>query len=167
MAVDALLARSAGVRVSDAGEAWTADVSLGELEVRLAKPLTFMNRSGSAVERLLDQASLSLADLVVVLDDVALDLGTLRVRERGGHGGHNGLRSVIDVLGTEEFPRVRIGVKRGDPPADLAEYVLSEFPPDEVLIVQEAVGAAADAVACLLREGAAVAMNRYNTHAPA
>ena len=131
-------------------------------EVRLAKPLTFMNRSGAAVARLLDEAALQPADLVVVVDDVALELSTLRVRERGSHGGHNGLRSLIDTLGTEEFPRVRIGVRRGDLPEDLAEYVLSEFPPDEVLIVQEAVGAAADAVECLLLEGVAVAMNRFN-----
>jgi PTH1 family peptidyl-tRNA hydrolase len=167
MAVDALLARSPGARTADAGEAWTADLTLGQVEVRLAKPLTFMNRSGTAVERLLAEASLTPADLVVVVDDVALDLGTLRVRERGSHGGHNGLRSIIEALGTEEFPRVRIGVKRGDLPDDLAEYVLSEFPKDEVLIVQEAVGAAADAVECLLGEGAAAAMNRFNTRPPA
>ena len=106
------------------------------------------------------------ADLVVIVDDVALELGTLRVRERGSHGGHNGLRSLIDTLGTEEFARVRIGVRRGDAPRDLAEYVLSDFPPEEVLVVQEAVGAAADAVECLLREGAEAAMNRFNTRTP-
>jgi PTH1 family peptidyl-tRNA hydrolase len=167
MAVDALRARSPGVRSADTGVAWTADASVGEVAVRLAKPQSFMNRSGAAVARLLEEASLSPADLVVIVDDVALELGTLRVRERGSHGGHNGLRSIIDTLGTEEFARVRIGVKRGDLPEDLAEYVLSEFPPDEVLIVQEAVGAAADAVVCLLLEGAPAAMNRFNTRAQA
>jgi len=162
MAVDALLARSPGARIRETVDAWSADVTLGTVEARVAKPLTFMNRSGVAVARLLDEAALQPADLVVIVDDVALDLSTLRVRERGSHGGHNGLRSLIDILGTEEFPRVRIGVRRGDLPDDLAEYVLSEFPPDEVLIVQEAVGAAADAVECLLLEGIAVAMNRFN-----
>ncbi len=162
MAVDALLARSSGARIRTTIDAWSADVSLGGTQVRLGKPLTFMNRSGAAVARLLDEAALQPADLVVVVDDVALELSTLRVRERGSHGGHNGLRSLIDTLGTEEFPRVRIGVRRGDLPDDLAEYVLSEFPPDEVLVVQEAVGAAADAVACLLQEGASVAMTRFN-----
>src|SRR5262245_27534646 len=122
-----------------------------------------MNRSGAVVARLLADASLGPADLVVVLDDAALDLGTLRVRERGSHGGHNGLRSIIEALETEEFPRVRIGVRRGDLPEDLADFVLSEFHPDEVLVVQEAVGAAADAVTCLLQEGPAAAMNRFNT----
>ena len=83
----------------------------------------------------------------MVVDDVALDLGALRVRERGSHGGHNGLRSLIEALGTEEFPRVRVGVRQGELPEDLADYVLSDFPPEEVLVVQEVVGLAADAVA--------------------
>jgi len=84
------------------------------------------------------------------------------VRERGSHGGHNGLRSLIDVMGTEDFPRVRVGIRRGELPDDLAEYVLSEFPEEDVLVVQEIVGLAADAVECLLRDGAAPAMNRFN-----
>ena len=114
-----------------------------------------MNRSGVAVERVLARAGGALAaDLVVVLDDVALELGTLRVRERGSHGGHNGLRSLIEMLGTDEFPRVRMGDPQGEPPGDLAEYVLSEFPAEDVLVVQEVVGLAADAVECLVREGA-------------
>jgi PTH1 family peptidyl-tRNA hydrolase len=101
-------------------------------------------------------------DLVVLVDDVALDLGTVRVRERGSHGGHNGLRSLVETLGTEEFARVRIGIRKGDLPEDLAVYVLGDFPPEEVLVVQEAVGLAADAVTCLLEEGPAAAMNRFN-----
>ncbi len=163
MVVDALLARSPGAGGREAGFAWVAEAVVGGVAALLVKPLTFMNRSGVAVEGLLTATSASAGDLVVIVDDVALDLGTLRVRERGSHGGHNGLRSLIDTLGTEEFVRVRIGVKRLDLPEDLAEYVLSEFPPEEVLVVQEAVGAAADAVECLLREGAAAAMNRFNT----
>jgi PTH1 family peptidyl-tRNA hydrolase len=93
---------------------------------------------------------------------VALELGVLRIRERGSHGGHNGLRSLAETLGTEEFARVRIGVRRGELPEDLAGYVLAEFPAEEVLVVHEAVGQAADAVLCLLAEGAAAAMNRFN-----
>jgi PTH1 family peptidyl-tRNA hydrolase len=124
--------------------------------------MSFMNRSGVPVERLLGELGLGPADLVVVVDDVALELGTLRIRERGSHGGHNGLRSIIELLGTDEFPRVRVGIRKGDPPEDVAGFVLSEFPPEDVLVVQEIVGWAADAVACLLREGAEEAMNRYN-----
>ena len=87
MAVDALLARSPGARIRETADAWSADVTLGTAEVRLAKPLTFMNRSGAAVAQLLEEAGLQPADLVVVVDDVALELSTLRVRERGSHGG--------------------------------------------------------------------------------
>ncbi len=101
-------------------------------------------------------------DLVVIVDDVALELGTLRIRERGSHGGHNGLRSVIEALGSDEFPRIRVGVRHGELPEDLAEYVLSDFPEEQVLVVQEMVGQAAEATECLVREGAAVAMNRFN-----
>jgi PTH1 family peptidyl-tRNA hydrolase len=121
-----------------------------------------MNRSGVAVERLLSAAEAAPRDLIVVLDDVALELGELRIRERGGHGGHNGLRSLIDVLGSEEFVRVRVGIRKGDAPEDLAEYVLSDFPQEDVLVVQEVVGWAADAVECVLAEGTAAAMNRFN-----
>ena len=163
MAIDALLSRSPGARGRNLGDAWVAEAVVGAESVLLAKPLTFMNRSGLAVERLLASTSGSAADLVVIVDDVALDLGTLRVRERGTHGGHNGLRSLIDTLGTEEFVRIRIGVRRADLPEDLAEFVLSDFLSEEVLVVQEAVGAAAAAVECLLAEGAAAAMTRFNT----
>jgi PTH1 family peptidyl-tRNA hydrolase len=102
------------------------------------------------------------ADLVAVVDDVALELGTLRVRERGTHGGQNGLRSLIDVLGTDEFVRLRLGVRKGDPPEDLAGYVLAEFPPEDVLVVQEVVGLGADAVTCIVKYGALETMNRFN-----
>jgi peptidyl-tRNA hydrolase, PTH1 family len=79
-------------------------------------------------------------DVVVIVDDVALDLGTIRIRERGRHGGHNGRPSIIDVLGSDEFPRIRVGVRAGEPPEDLADYVLSDFPEEHVLIVQEMAG---------------------------
>ena len=163
MAIDALLARSPGARGRESEDAWVAEAVVGGQPVLLVKPLTFMNRSGVAVERLLGATAGTAADLVAIVDDVALDLGTLRVRERGTHGGHNGLRSLIDTLGTEEFVRVRIGVKRDVLPDDLAGFVLAEFPPEEVLVVQEAVGAAAAAVECLFAEGAAAAMTRFNT----
>ena len=169
MAVDALLARSPGVKGREAeggASAWVAEAQVGGELALLVKPTTFMNRSGLAVEQLLGATGLRPADLVVIVDDTALELGTIRVRERGSHGGHNGLRSIIETLDTEDFPRVRIGIRRGELPPDLAEFVLSEFPPEEVLIVQEAVGQAADAVECLVREGAATAMNRFNAPPP-
>jgi PTH1 family peptidyl-tRNA hydrolase len=161
MAVDVLAARS-GAAGRVAGDAWVAQTRLAGGAALLAKPLCFMNASGGPVARLLAEFSASPSDLVVVVDDVALDLGTVRVRERGSHGGHNGLRSLVETLGTEEFARVRIGVRGGELPGDLAEYVLADFLPDELLAVQEAVGLAAEAVVCLLEDGAATAMNRFN-----
>jgi PTH1 family peptidyl-tRNA hydrolase len=161
MTVDALAARArAAGRV--VGDAWLAPAELGGVPALLVKPLAFMNASGPPVARVLAERAASPADVVVVVDDVALDLGTLRLRERGSHGGHNGLRSLVETLGTEEFARVRIGVRRGELPAELAEYVLADFLPDEVLAVQEAVGLAADAVLCLVEEGAGKAMSLFN-----
>lgn len=162
MAVDALAARAGVARGRDEADAWVAEANVGGEEVRLAKPLTFMNRSGATVARLLEATGGTPGDLVVVVDDVALELGTLRVRESGSHGGHNGLRSLIDVLGTDEFVRVRIGIRKGELPEDLAGYVLGEFPPEDVLVVQEVVGWAADAVTCIVKYGAVETMNRFN-----
>lgn len=135
---------------------------VGVEPVLFVKPLSFMNRSGGPVAALLSSHQSSPQDLVVIGDDVALELGTLRIRERGSHGGHNGLRSIIEVLGSDEFHRIRVGVRQGDLPEDLADYVLSDFPQEQVLVVQEMVGQAAEATECLVREGAAVAMNRFN-----
>jgi PTH1 family peptidyl-tRNA hydrolase len=162
MVMDVLAARGNVRNFRDLGDAWVAEADVGPETVQLVKPLSFMNRSGGPIDRLLAEEGRAPQDLVVVFDDMALELGTLRIRERGSHGGHNGLRSVIEVLGTDEFPRVRVGIRKGDPPEEMADYVLSEFPPEDVLVVQEVVGWAADAVACLLREGAEEAMNRYN-----
>ena len=165
MAVDALAAR-AGAKGRVDGDAWLADAAIGGGRALLVKPLAFMNASGPPVAGVLAAAGGSPADLVVLVDDAALDLGTIRVRERGSHGGHNGLRSLVETLGTEEFARVRVGIRQGELPEDLAGYVLADFPPEEVLVVQEAVGLATDAALCLLEEGAAAAMNRFNPRRP-
>ena len=162
MVVDELASRFGRGRPREEGEALVVAASMGSEDVLLVKPLTFMNRSGVSVERLLVDHAGAPADLVAVVDDVALPLGEIRVRERGSHGGHNGLRSLIEVLGTEEFCRVRLGIRQGEPPEDLADYVLSDFPQEDVLVVQEAVGWAADAVGCLVAEGTTEAMNRFN-----
>ena len=162
LVVDALAARAGAGKGREEWDAWVADATVGGTDVLLVKPLTFMNRSGVAVERVLASAGQGSEALVVVVDDAALPLGQIRVRPRGSHGGHNGLRSMLDVLGSDEFARVRVGIRKGEPPEDLAEYVLSEFPQEDVLVVQEMVGAAADAVECLLEEGTEAAMNRFN-----
>jgi len=143
-------------------QAWVAEASLAGEPVLLVKPLGFMNRSGVPIARVLAAAGASAADLVLIVDDVALELGRVRVRARGRHGGHNGLRSVIDVLGTEDFVRVRIGVRSGELPLELADYVLAEVPTEEAAAFEQALARAADAVECVLSEGPAAAMDRFN-----
>jgi PTH1 family peptidyl-tRNA hydrolase len=162
MVVDALAGRLADGVGESRGGAWVAGARLGSEPVLLVKPLSFMNLSGGPVARLLEAYDGTAADLVVVVDDVALDLGTIRVRERGGDGGHNGLRSLVEILGTEDFARVRVGVRQGELPEDLAGYVLADFPPGDQEAVGEAVDRAAAAVRCLVTEGPAPAMSRFN-----
>lgn len=128
----------------------------------LAKPLTFMNLSGHAVGDLLRFFKIDIGDLLVVVDEVQLELGRLRARARGSAGGHNGLKSLIGQLGTEEFARLRIGVGRGDARRDLADHVLATFEPEERPVVAEVVGRAADATELFAREGIGPVMNRFN-----
>ncbi len=146
----------------DGRAAWVAEASLAGRAVSLVKPLAFMNRSGPPIARVLSEAGCSPAELIVIVDDVALALGTIRVRERGSDGGHNGLRSVTAALGTGEYTRVRVGVASGALPADLADYVLSEVPAQDAALFDGAVRLAADAVECALDAGTAAAMNRFN-----
>lgn len=162
MVVDLLAARAGARPGRQQHEAWVAEARLADQELLLVKPLTFMNRSGVAVAPLLESSGAALADVLAVVDDVALDLGALRLRERGSHGGHNGLRSLVDMLGGDDFARLRLGIGGTSGAADLASYVLADFGPDEVLVVQEMVGRAVEAIECLLREGAPTAMSRYN-----
>ncbi len=128
----------------------------------LAKPLTFVNLSGHAVVGLLQFFKMELPDLLVIVDDVNLELGRLRARGSGSAGGHNGLKSVIEALGTEDFARLRIGVGRGDARRDLADHVLARFDPEERASVVEAVGRSADAAELFVAEGIAPVMNRFN-----
>jgi peptidyl-tRNA hydrolase, PTH1 family len=129
----------------------------------LAKPLTFMNLSGQAVGGLLRFFKIEPADLLVIVDDVHLDVGRLRARPGGSAGGHNGLKSLIGLLGTGDFARLRVGVGRGDARRDLADHVLARFEPDERAAVDEMVGRAADAAELFVSDGIAAVMNRYNT----
>ncbi len=133
-----------------------------EADVVLAKPLTFMNLSGQAVGDLLRFFKIELPALLVVVDDVNLELGRLRARSSGSAGGHNGLKSLIELLGTGEFARLRVGVGRGDARRDLADHVLAAFEPEERPIVAEAVGRGADAAELFVSDGIEAVMNRYN-----
>ena len=128
----------------------------------VAKPLTFMNRSGDAVSALSRYYDIAAADLLVVVDEVALPFGRLRARPRGSAGGHNGLRSVVDRLGTTEFPRLRLGVGRGDTRRDLADHVLSTFEADERPVLEEFITRAADAAEMFAAANIESVMNAYN-----
>ena len=127
----------------------------------LMEPATFMNLSGEAVLSVGSFYKVNLADWLIVVDDVNLPLGRVRMRKMGSAGGHNGLKSVIQHLGPD-FARLRIGVGRGDPKWDLADHVLARFEPEERKSVEEAIGRAADAVETFVTEGIEPAMNRFN-----
>jgi PTH1 family peptidyl-tRNA hydrolase len=130
--------------------------------VLLVKPLTFMNLSGHPVGELLRFFKSDPADMLVIVDDVHLEIGRLRARSSGSAGGHNGLKSIIGQLGTEQFSRLRIGVGRGDARRDLAAHVLAKFEPEERPGIAEAVGRAADAAELFVTEGIGPVMNRFN-----
>jgi PTH1 family peptidyl-tRNA hydrolase len=132
----------------------------------LAKPLTFMNLSGQAVSALSRYYDIAPADLLIVVDDVDLPFGRLRARARGSAGTHNGLRSVVQHMGTE-FPRLRLGVGRGDKRRDLADRVLSKFEPDEQRGLEEFITRAADAAEMFAVDGIGKVMNTYNPEAMA
>lgn len=134
------------------------------LDLVLVKPTTFMNLSGIAVRKALARERVPLPDLLVVVDDFALPLGRLRLRQEGSAGGHNGLRSIIAELETQRFARLRVGI--GEPARDAVDHVLSRFHPDERALLEQVLDAAADAVLDWAREGPARAANRWNAWRP-
>ena len=142
-------------------KALLAQGEIAGLKTTLAKPQTFMNLSGEAVERLARFYKLPPQAILVIYDDLDLPLGRIRLRPEGGSGGHRGMKSIIEHLGTLGFPRLRVGIgrpTRGDP----VDYVLSDFAPDERMTIEETYERAISAVELWLAEGIAAAMNRYN-----
>ena len=147
-----------------AADARIAEGSLGDVTIAIARPQTFMNDSGRAVRKLLDRYRADPAALFVVYDDVDLPLGKIRIRERGSAGTHNGMRSIVGVVG-EGFPRLRVGVAPADPTAeigDLVDHVLEPFTADERDVAEAAIARAAEAIEVALRDGIARAMERFN-----
>ncbi len=144
--------------------AQVGEVTLNGGKVMMAKPQTFMNRSGAAVAVLVKWSKVLPAEVLVIADDADLPLGQLRLRLTGGSGGHNGLRSIIDALsGDEGFARLRIGIGRTLPAgADITGHVLGKFSAAERREIDAGVATAVEAVECCLRDGFAVAMNRFN-----
>ena len=164
--IDLLAARHGLTFESAPAEAVLARWRRPDDGVLLAKPLTFMNLSGRAAGDLLRFYKVPIEALLVVTDDVNLPLGRLRARGSGTEGGHNGLRSVAQQLGTVDYARLRIGVGRGDMRRDLADHVLARFEPDEQPAALEAIARGADAVETWIAGGLVRMMNAYNPGTP-
>ncbi len=140
------------------------EANLGDQKVLLLSPTTFMNLSGTSVQEAKSFYKLADEDLLVICDDLNLPVGKLRFRARGSSGGQKGLEDIIRRLATEEFSRLRIGVGTAPDGWNWADYVLSRFSPEELSLVEQAVGQAADAVAVWAREGIESCMNQYNSN---
>jgi PTH1 family peptidyl-tRNA hydrolase len=164
MVIDALAARHGLTLAQAPGQVPDTLVAkrYGAHPVLLAKPLTYMNRSGDAVAALVRYFDVAPDDLLVVVDEVALPFGRLRARARGTAGGHNGLKSVIARLGTEDFARLRLGVGRGDGRRDLSAHVLGAFEADERPALEDLIARATDATEAFVTGGIAHVMNVYN-----
>ncbi len=147
-----------------AADSRIAEGSIDGVRVAIARPQTFMNDSGRAVRKLLDRYRVQPSDLLVVFDDVDLPLGKMRLREKGGSGTHNGMRSIVAAIG-EDFPRLRVGVAPADPLreiADLVQYVLDPFEADERAAAETSLTRAAEAAEVALRDGIQPAMTKFN-----
>jgi PTH1 family peptidyl-tRNA hydrolase len=157
------LADRAGARVErPEAKSFIGRARLAGHEVLLVKPQTYMNASGMAVRELAERFEFDAARTIVVVDDVALPWGSLRIRERGSAGGHNGLKSIIGALGSDEFLRIRLGIQPEHPVGDLGDYVLRPMRKAQLEEAAEMVARAADAVEAILTEGAGRAMTRFN-----
>ncbi len=143
-------------------QAWIGEGELGKEEIFLVKPLTLVNAAGVSLLQLKQKHEVSLEDIMVISDDVNLELGKLRLARRGGDGGHKGLRSIIEFLGTEEFPRLRLGIDRPEEKVELKEYVLGEFTFRENKVIEETISRASQAVEMVIRQGIDETMKHYN-----
>jgi PTH1 family peptidyl-tRNA hydrolase len=166
MAIDRL-ADACGKELSRReAQALTASTELAGERVVLAKPQTYMNLSGMAVARLLSNYEIEPHDLLVLVDEIEIPLGMLRIRPRGSAGGHNGLKSIIGALETGDFARLRMGVRPDGPVEDYVSYLLTPFRPGVMNLVEEMLDMAGEAVREILLEGVQKAMNRFNRRVP-
>jgi peptidyl-tRNA hydrolase, PTH1 family len=163
LAVDRI-AQQCGVMIDNRhSRAMTARARIGNQEVLLAKPETFMNLSGLSVRELVEKTGVEAQkDLIVIYDELDLPLGMIRIRERGSSAGHNGMQSIINALETEEITRMRLGVAPQPPAKGGANYILSPFRKSQLVAVDELLDVAATAVQVIFEEGVATAMNRFN-----
>lgn len=131
-------------------------------KVLLLKPQTFMNLSGESIRAAADYYKIAPEEMIVIYDDISLEPGQLRIRLKGSAGGHNGIKNIIANLGTQDFPRIKVGVGAKPPRMDLADYVLSRFGAGEQKLMDEAFGEAAEAAVMMMTDGAERAMNHFN-----
>jgi PTH1 family peptidyl-tRNA hydrolase len=162
MAVDRLIQH---YRLTVCSSRVMAEIASGEIAgvpVLVAKPMAFMNRSGDPVSHIVRTHGFQCEDMVVIHDDIDLAYERLKIKEKGGDGGHNGLRSLIDALGTDDFVRVRMGVGRPEAHIGVVDYVLGEFDANQHLTLERFLSLAREAAEVILCQGAKAAMNRFN-----
>lgn len=162
MVADAVAARAAVDLRKERDEAKSGWGKWRGREIGVAKPQTWMNRSGVSVEALVRRFSMAPSDVLVILDDIHLPLGRLRARPSGGAGGHNGLQDIIDWLDTDEFPRLRVGIGREFQEGRQADYVLSPFDDEEAETVADAIDRAVQAALTFVTDDIRTVMNRFN-----
>lgn len=166
LAVDRIAERC-GVTVDNRHcKALTARTRIGNEEVLLAKPETYMNLSGMSVRELTQKYEAGEKDLLVIYDDLDLPLGRIRIRERGSSAGHNGMQSIINALQSQEVPRLRMGIAPESPGKGGAKYVLAPFRKSQLAVVDEVLDTAVNAAEMILQDGIAAAMNRFNRKEP-
>ena len=150
------------IRLSPRGTAQRGSGRLGGELIELAGLLDWMNVTGPPLKGLFREFELTPNELIVIHDDLDLEPGRLRIKLSGGHGGHNGIKSIIEALGTPEFIRLKIGIGRPAPGQNSADYVLERVTQDEMAVIEPCLGRAVDALECLIHRGADVAMNQFN-----
>jgi PTH1 family peptidyl-tRNA hydrolase len=159
--IDKLIIRFNIERLIEKYHAIVAFGKFSDFDIILAKPLTFVNASGQAAVEIVSEFNIPLTELCIVYDDLNLDLGVLRIRRSGSNGGHKGLKSIINHLGSQDFPRLRIGI--GNPVDDAISHVLGKFTPEEQMVIDKSIEQAADALELLIMDGIEAVMNKYNT----
>ena len=159
MILDQLAARK-GVSFQQSRK-WDAELA-SQGGIHFCKPVSYMNRSGEPVSAISEYYKIAPEEILVVLDDVALPLGKLRMRLGGSAGGHNGLRSIIEHLGTQNVPRLRFGIGAAEGAKALTDHVLGRFDEEEAPILKESLGRFVSAIECALESGVETAMNQYN-----
>lgn len=162
MVADAVAERARITLEHDRGDVLLGWGRIRSFPVGVAKPLVYMNRSGQSVRTLLQRNNLQTQEMLIVVDDINLPPGKLRLRPNGSAGGHNGVQDIIDKLNSANFPRLRIGIGSSFPRGGQVEYVLAPFEEEERAVIEGAVEEAAEAALVFVREGLVPAMNRYN-----